>query len=378
MQKTTRCVHAGTLISPVHPGVNSPIYTSTSAGYLDIDTLYYPRHFNTPNQEAVVKKLCALENGEAGLVFGSGMAAITTTLFSLLKSGDHAVFQDGLYGGTYRYIVSGLQRSGISYSFVDMADTEAVEKAIRPETKVLYIETPSNPLLKITDIRAAAAIARKYGLVSVIDNTFATPINQNPLDLGIDVSLHSGTKYLGGHSDICCGALVTSAKIAEAIEESALQLGGSLDSNTCYLLERSLKTLALRVERQNQNALHIARYLKEHSLIDTVYYPGLEDHVGHDIAAGQMSGFGGMLAFELKGDSGTVRRFLKQLKLITPATSLGGVETLICVPVDTSHVEVPAKEREAMGIRDQLLRLSVGIEDPGDLVEDIEHALNVL
>jgi cystathionine beta-lyase len=305
------------------------------------------------------------------------MAAITTTLFALLQKGDHAIFQNGLYGGTYHYIISSLPKYGIDYSLVEIQDPEAVEKALRPNTKVIYIETPSNPLLKITDIAAVAAVAKKNNLVSVIDNTFATPINQNPLDFGIDVTLHSGTKYLGGHSDICCGAVVTSTKeLAKDIDECANQLGGSLDANTCYLLERSLKTLALRITRQNETALYIARNLRDNPNIDKVYYPGLEDHDGHEIAARQMSGFGGMLSFELKGDGKTARRFLESLKLIPPATSLGSVETITCIPAQTSHAEVSKKDREAMGIKEQLIRLSVGIEDPDDLLKDIFSAVS--
>ncbi len=378
-------MHEGTIKSTIHQGVNSPIFPSTSSGYLDpaVDTLVYPRYFNTPNQKAVVNKLCALENGEAGLIFSSGMAAISTTLFALLQKGDHAVFQNDLYGGTYQHVAFNLQKYGIDYTFVDAKNLEAVEEAIQSNTRLIYIETPSNPLLKITDIAAVAAIVKRKNLVSAIDNTFATPINQNPLDLGMDIVIHSGTKYLGGHSDICCGAVITSIEIAKIIDSCAHQLGGSLNANTCYLLERSLKTLALRVTRQNENALLISQYLQECPQIETVNYPGLENHKGHELAARQMFGFGGMLSFELKlnsksnADTGREngRRFLKHLKLIRPAVSLGGVETIVCVPSETSHAKVPPKEREAMGIKDQLLRLSVGIEDPNDLISDIEQAL---
>jgi cystathionine beta-lyase len=385
MLKPTQCVHEGTIKSTIHQGVNSPIFTSTSSGYLDpeVDVLVYPRHFNTPNQKAVVDKLCALENGEAGLIFSSGMAAISTTLFALLQNGNHAVFQNDLYGGTYRHVAFNLQKYGIDYTFVDAKNLEAVEEAIQSNTRLIYIETPSNPLLKITDIAAVAAIAKRKNLVSVIDNTFATPINQNPLDLGMDIVIHSGTKYLGGHSDICCGAVITSFEIAKRIDSCAHQLGGSLNASTCYLLERSLKTLALRVTRQNENALLISQYLQGCPQIKTVNYPGLENHTGHELAARQMVGFGGMLSFELKLNSKAnaasgkerSRRFLKHLKLIRPAPSLGGVETIVCVPAETSHAEVPPKERETMGIKDQLLRLSVGIEDPNDLISDIDQAL---
>ncbi len=385
MLKPTQCVHEGTIESTVHQGVNSPIFPSTSSGYIDpeVDTLVYPRYFNTPNQKAVVNKLCTLENGEAGVIFSSGMAAISTTLFALLEKGDHAVFQNDLYGGTYHHVAFNLQKYGIDYTFVDVNNLEAVEEAIQSNTKLIYIETPSNPLLKITDIAAAAAIAKRKNLIGVIDNTFATPINQNPLDLGIDIVIHSGTKYLGGHSDICCGAVITSIEIAKIIDSCAHQMGGSLNAFTCHLLERSLKTLALRVTRQNENALLISQYLLECPRVKTVDRSGPVKHKGHEVAARQRGGIGGMLSFELKlnsksnADTGkeSCRRFLKHLKLIRPATSLGGVETIVCVPSETSHAEVPSKEREAMGIKDQLLRLSVGIEDPNDLISDIEQAL---
>jgi cystathionine beta-lyase len=249
----------------------------------------------------------------------------------------------------------------------------AFEKAIQKNTKVIYIETPSNPLLKITDIAAVAKLARKYSITTIIDNTFASPVNQNPIDLGIDIVTHSGTKYIGGHSDLCCGAVVTSKKLTEKIIASAKHFGGSLDAQTSYLVERSLKTIVLRVKQQNRNAMVLATFLDAEPKIGRVYYPGLKDHPLHKVAKRQMpGGFGGMLSFELKGDPD---RFLKRLKLIKKAVSLGGVESTITSPAKTSHVKLSIAERAKVGISDKLLRLSVGIEEVEDLMQDIRQAL---
>jgi cystathionine beta-lyase/cystathionine gamma-synthase len=373
--KHTLSVHSGTYIDEQTQGVNTPVFTSTATGYLKTPENVYPRYFNTPNQKAIIQKLCALEQGEDGLVFSSGMAAITTTVLGLLQQGDHALFTSDIYGGTYYFITRDLEKFGISYTFVDAANPEEVRQAIRPETKLLYVETPSNPLLKITDLAAIAGLAREHNLITVIDNTFATPINQNPLTLGIDVVLHSGTKYLGGHSDICCGALVSSEELTARVRKQALHFGGSLDANTCYLLERSLKTLALRVSRHNENALQLAHFLRRHPAVTQVHYPGLEEHPGHDTAKRQMTSFGGMLAFEVDPQQANPDRLVRSLRLIYPALSLGGVESLICSPAQTSHVKLTPAEREKVGITDGLLRLSVGIEDPADLRADLEQAL---
>jgi cystathionine beta-lyase len=250
------------------------------------------------------------------------------------------------------------------------------EKAIQKNTRLIYIETPSNPLLRITDIGAIAGLARSRGIFTAIDNTFASPINQNPHKLGIDIVIHSGTKYLGGHSDICCGAVLTSREIMERLKATAVNFGGSLNAVTCYLLERSLKTLGIRVETQNRNALAIARQLQQHPRVTRVYYPGLESHPGHEIARKQMRGFGGMLAFELDEKQIQPEPFAQRLKLITPALSLGGVETIICAPAVTSHAKVSVESRRQMGISDGLFRLSVGIEDADDLIADLDQALS--
>jgi cystathionine beta-lyase/cystathionine gamma-synthase len=369
--KLTQSVHAGSIGDPLFGGVVTPIYPSAAYDYET--EVRYPRYYNTPNQKAAVEKLVALENGEDGLMFSSGMAAIMTSLFAMVKSGDHILFQHDLYGGTHHAALHELERYGIEHSMVDVSDLKTFEKAIRKNTKVIYVETPSNPLLKITDLAAVARIAKNHGIVTIIDNTFASPVNQNPIDFGIDVVTHSGTKYIGGHSDICCGAMVSSKKLTEKIKQSAMHFGGSLDAQSCYLVERSLKTIVLRVKQQNANALALAKFLASESKIGGVFYPGLKNHPGHAIAKKQMpGGFGGMLSFEVKGDPG---KFIKKLKYIKRAISLGGVESTITSPVKTSHAKLTAAERKHVGISDKLLRLSVGIEEAGDLINDIKQAL---
>lgn len=369
--KLTQSVHAGSLGDPQYGGVVTPIYPSAAYDYET--EVRYPRYYNTPNQKAVVEKLAALENGEDGLLFSSGMAAIMTSLFAMVKKGDHILFQHDLYGGTHHAAQHELERYGMEYSMVDVSDLKAFEKAIRPNTKVIYVETPSNPLLKITDLAGVARIARKHGIITIIDNTFASPVNQNPIDFGIDIVTHSGTKYIGGHSDICCGAMVSSKKLTDQIKQSAMHFGASLDAQTCYLVERSLKTIVLRVKQQNQNALAIAKFLESEPRVGHVYYPGLKNHPGYAIAKKQMpGGFGGMLSFEVKTDA---HKFTQKLKYIKRAISLGGVESTITSPVRTSHAKLTAAERKAVGISDKLLRLSVGIEDAEDLINDIKQAL---
>lgn len=375
--KATLCVHAGTDDKNLSEGVNTPIYTSSSFGYLDTPEAPYPRYFNTPNQKVVIEKLCALESGETGLLFGSGMAAISTAMLSLLKPGDHVVLQHDLYGGTYHFIEYELEKFGIQYSFASKSDAETFKAALRPNTKVIYIETPSNPLLKITDIEAISRLAKAKNIITVIDNTFASPINQNPILLGIDVVIHSGTKYLGGHSDLCFGAVITSAELKDKMHKSAINLGASVNATTCALIERSLKTLSLRVNKQNENAQAIAEFLSSHPHVHQVNYPGLKNHEGHAIAAQQMSRFGGMLSFEPALDGlAKAEAFMRQLQLITPAVSLGSVETLISSPVRTSHSKMSAEARKAAGVKDALLRVSVGIESADDLIGDLKQALD--
>ena len=332
---------------------------------------FYPRYFNTPNQRVLEEKIAALEQGEAALVFGSGMAAISTLLFAHLKPGDHAVFQTDLYGGTVM-LVQELTQWGISVSFARNAQEFAA--CLKPQTRLLYCESPSNPLLGIVDLAAIGALGRSHGALSVVDNTFATPINQTPLRLGIDVVVHSATKYLNGHSDLNAGLVVGSAAMIKRIRECAVNHGGMLDAHTCTWLERGMKTLAVRVRQHNENAARIAEFLRRHAAVASVNYPGLPDHPSHDIAARQMRGFGGMLSFELR-DPKRVDATLAAFRLIMPALSLGGVESLVCVPSRTSHRKLSPEERRRAGISDGLMRLSVGIEDVQDLEVDLAQAL---
>lgn len=310
------------------------------------------------------------------MLFGSGMAAISTTMLTLLQAGDHAVLQEELYGGTHAFVAELFARCGIGFSFVPLTP-EAIEQALMPTTRVIFLESPTNPLLHLVDLRHVAAVARARGVTTVIDNTFATPINQNPVALGIDVVVHSGTKYLGGHSDIQCGIAVTSAALAGKIRHTACHLGGSLNAATCALLERSLKTLHLRVERQTVNAGRLAEFLVTHPSVARVYHPGLASHPGHELARSQMTGFGAMLSFELKPEAVTADDLQRRLKLIRPAVSLGGVETTICSPARTSHVKMARAERERLGINGALLRLSVGVEHVEDLLADLTQALTM-
>ena len=370
---STMSVHAGAIHDSEHKGVVSPVYTATAYEYLDVDIHAYPRYFNTPNMIAVSDKIAALEKGERALIYGSGMAAIYSTLFSLLSPGDHAIFQNDLYGGTHYAVTSEMTRMGIAYTFIDQVDEEHLEAALRPETKIVYVETPSNPLLRIIDLHLVAGFAGKHGLISVIDNTFASPINQNPIEHGIDVVLHSGTKYLGGHSDILCGAVVSTEEIISRIRAHSVNYGGNLNALMCHLLERSMLTLALRVRQINENAFAVARFLHADNRIQAVYYPGLEDHEGHEIAKRQMKGFGGMLSFEVRTDPD---EFVQRLRLIRPAMSFGGVESTITSPRLTSHSKIGPEARRKAGISDNLLRLSVGIEDVDDLIGDLNQALS--
>ncbi len=376
MKKETICVHSGTIADERMGGINSPIYTSSAFNYLDRAESFYPRYFNSPNQRAVVEKLCALEGAQDGVLFSSGMAAISSSVLAFAGAGDHVVLMDELYGGTHAFVTGEFQRLGIDFSFA-ATDADAICRAIRSNTRVVVIESPTNPLLSVIDIQKVARFARDRRVVTIIDNTFASPINQNPINLGIDVVVHSGTKYFGGHSDICCGAALTTAEMAERIRTLARSLGGSLDASACYLLERSLKTLALRVERQTANAGHIAAFLDTQAPVGRVNYPGLASCAGHNIAKSQMSAFGAMLSFELDERSVNASRFIRALRLIKPAVSLGGVETTICSPALTSHVKMSAAERHRVGVTDGLLRLSVGIEQLDDLLADIAAALNI-
>lgn len=369
--KATICVHT----PGPRTGAITPIDPSTANKYMGMDDVYYPRYFNTRNQEVIVQKLARLEQAEDGLIFSSGTAAISSALFAFLRHGDHIILSDELYGGTHKLAVEEFEKFGITFDFVAVNDGERLAAAIRPNTKLIYFETPSNPLLSVTDIRRVVAIAKQHGILTMVDNTFATPICQNPIALGVDVVAHSGTKYLGGHSDLSFGALLTSTALKMVIHKHCTNYGGSLNSIDCYLVERSLKTLALRVDRQCANAMRLAEFLVGHPAVQTVYYPGLSSHPGHQVAREQMNGkFGAMLAFEL-ADGARTKQFLQKLSVIEPMVSLGGVESTICQASETSHKKMPREQRLKIGVTDELLRLSVGIEDAGDLIDDLERAL---
>jgi len=369
----TRCVHAGTMRDELKKGINSPIYTSTSFEYIDQPDTIYPRYLNTPNEKAVAQKIASLEDAESALVFSSGMAAISTSLFTFLGSGDHAVFQKGLYGGTSHFLEREFQRFGIECTVASSQNASDLESCIKKNTKLVYIETPSNPLLSITDIQEVAALTKRRSLISIIDNTFASPVNQQPAVMGIDLVVHSATKYMGGHSDILAGAVAGKEELIKEIHQTGLNFGGSMNAMTLYLLERSLKTIHIRVERINDNAMELAHFLETHQAVKQVFYPGLPDHAGHEIAALQMNGFGGMLSFEVNAQDGIA--FQKRLKLIKPSMSLGGLESICSSPAHTSHRHLGPEGRRAEGISEELIRLSVGIEDVEDLKADLEQAL---
>ena len=373
----TKCVHSGDLIDDRFKGATSPLFPSTAYDFINVNEDKYPRYFNTPNQLALSKKIADLENSEEALLFGSGIAAIFSSLFSFIKSGDHVIFQSSIYGGTLNLVIKEFKKFNIKYSLVDSFDLKDYEKEIKTNTKIVFIESPSNPLLKLIDLKSIAELCKKNNLISIIDNTFSSPINQNPSDFGIDIIIHSATKYLGGHSDILAGALASNKKYIQTIKESSINYGGNLSDYTVWLLERSIKTLSLRVAKQNENALKVAKFLFEHQKVNSVNYPGLKSHPDHQLSLTQMKGFGGMLSFELN-DLDEAIKFTRKIKLIKSAMSLGGVESTICSPTLTSHSKISKEEREKIGIFDGLLRFSVGIEDFEDIKNDLDQALSQL
>ncbi|MEM8735088.1 MAG: aminotransferase class I/II-fold pyridoxal phosphate-dependent enzyme [Planctomycetota bacterium] len=372
MHIQTLAVHAGKQQNSI--GVVTPIEPTSAFHYFEEPEQLYPRYFNTPNQKIVAQQVADLEGAEAGMVFSSGMAAISTTLLSFLSAGDHVVLQKALYGGTHAFVSKAFAGSGIEYTLADN-DAESILTATQPNTKVIYVETPANPLLEVIDLRRLGSFSKPQGILTIVDSTFASPICQNPIELGIDLVVHSGTKYLGGHSDLSFGAVAGSQEQMERIWDKAILFGGSVNALTCYLIERSLKTLGLRVRQQSENALEIARYLSSKADITQVNYPGLASHPNHELAVEQMSGFGGMLSF-CPPSHVSPQAFLKALKLIAPAMSLGGVESTVTIPALTSHKPMPARQRQEIGIEDHLVRLSVGIESAEDLILDLEQAFD--
>ena len=373
----TRLVHAGE--EPrVDGAVTLPIFQSSTyeaGGAQSYHDLRYIRLNNTPNHRALHAKLAALEGTESALVFGSGMAALSTMLLALLKPGDHLLAQPGLYGGTHELITKDLATLGIEHDFLDPDDPGSWERLVRPTTRLVHCEAITNPLLRVIDLPALAAFAKRRGLVATIDATFATPVNFRPAEHGFDLVMHSATKYLNGHSDIVAGTIAGPAALVDAIRLKLNHLGGSLDPHACFLLQRGLKTLAVRVRAQNATALALAGHLDAHPAVARVHYPGLPSDPDHARARALFAGFGGMLSFELAGDASRLDRFLGALRLPIVAPSLGGPETLVTLPARTSHSGLDPAVRHALGIVDGLVRVSVGLEAAEDLVEDFDRAL---
>jgi cystathionine beta-lyase/cystathionine gamma-synthase len=380
----TKAVHAAREHNTTH-AVSSPIWqTSTfradsSEHLAEIATAVRPAEFYTrygnPTHREAEATIAALEGGESALLAASGMGAIFTAMLCNLRAGDHVVAQRNLYAGTNTLIEELLPRWGIEHTFVEQTDAANFAEVLRPNTKLIYVETPTNPLMRITDLRAIAALGRERRITTMVDNTFATPINQRPLELGIDVCVHSATKYLGGHSDITAGVIVGSRKFVEGAWKFGLVAGAVLSPFDGWLLLRGLRTLGLRVERQNGNALALARFLEAHPKVERVYYPGLESHPQHTLARAQMSGFTGVLSVELAGDFRAAEKFIASLKLAMNAASLGGYETLVVHPAAMWSQQLSAAQRAAMGVSDRLVRISVGVEDEADLIKDFAQAL---
>ncbi|MDJ0958643.1 MAG: PLP-dependent aspartate aminotransferase family protein [Arenicellales bacterium] len=371
----TRLVHAGE--PRIGGAVGMPIFQSSTfvdQGEGSYHDIRYIRLNNTPNHLALNAKLVALENAEAALVAASGMAAISTSILTVLSSGDHMLAQNCLYGGTHDFVTKDLPKLGIDVDFIDAESPGDWNQKLRPNTKAVYVESMTNPLLEVADLEGIVDFARQNNLVSLIDNTFASPVNFRPVERGFDLSLHSCSKYLNGHNDIVAGAVIGRADLVDSIKHKLDHLGGTLDPHTCFLLHRGIKTLAVRMRHQNDSALRVARFLDGHPKVDRVNYPGLESHPAHQRARALFEGFSGMLSFEIRGE-GAAKRLLKHLTIPIVAPSLGGVETLITIPALTSHSGLSPQERHQLGITDNLVRLSVGIENAEDLITDFKHAL---
>lgn len=372
----TKLVHSGEPEPRIEGSVMLPVFQSAMAEHRPGRPTGYIRLNNTPNHSALHRKLADLEGGEDALVTASGMAAIATSMLSVLASGDHFLTQRNLYGGTYDLFMNELPRLGISFDFIE-AEPSSWKEMLRPNTKAVFVESVTNPLLQVFDLPAVASFAREHGLVSIIDNTFTTPIGFRPLAHGFDLSIHSCTKYLNGHSDILAGAAVGPSSLVGKINLTSIRYGGCLDPHTCFLLYRGMKTLWVRYRYQCESALLLARWLEKHDRIEHVIYPGLESHPDHEIAQRLFDGCGGMISFEVKGGTDAADRFIGNTTIPVVAPSLGGVETLISRPATTSHASLDPETRRTMGVTDSLVRVSVGIEAPEDLIDDFDRALRL-
>ncbi|MHB1127943.1 MAG: trans-sulfuration enzyme family protein [Bacillota bacterium] len=381
----TNLVHIGEKPDPATGSVIPPIYQTTTFAFesnesiLDLmegrTTGYIYTRYGNPNYTMVEEKIAFLEEAESGLVLASGMAATTTAIMAIVKAGEHIVTHADIYGGSFGLFHDVLPRFGIETTFVDCGDLSQIEEAIQENTKVIFLETPSNPVLKVFDIRKIAGLAHDRGIQVMVDNTFATPFNQKPLNLGANVVVHSCTKYLNGHSDVMAGAIAGKKDYINDCVNIFRKLGGNLNGFDAWLLLRGMKTFGLRMERHNKNGQTVAEYLSKHPLVERVHYPGLPGHEQHELAKSQMTGFSAVIGVELKGGNETVNKVLNRMKLFTRAVSLGSVESLITQPVAAVHFNVPTDFRKMGGITDNLIRISVGIEETEDIIADLEQAL---
>jgi len=381
----TRAIHAGEDRQRYADSITTPIVQTSTYAFKDSkeieaytkkgkERFEYGRYGN-PTEKVAERRLADLEGAQACVVFGSGMSAVITTILALVHSGDHIVITDDAYKQTLDFCSSYLQRFGVDCTIVDFGRYEAMDRAVRPNTRFIISESPTNPYLNIFDLERLKQIARKHKILTLIDSTFATPMNQRPLEYGVDLVIHSCTKYLAGHNDILAGVVLGRSELIEKIRQLHKAMGGVIDPHCCYLLLRGLKTFPLRMARHNQTGMEVARFLEAHPAVKQVYYPGLPSHRHHDIAKKQMSGFGGVVTFDIKGGLAHAKRFLDNLKLCFIAPSLGGVETLITHPATVSYYDRTRKERYELGITDTLLRLAVGVEDADDIIADIDRAL---
>ena len=381
----TEAVRGGADLSKKTGPLNTPIYQTSTFEATDNEEVlrvtptdkFYTRYGN-PTNTVAEQAIAELEGVDRALLFSSGMTAITTTILALLKSGDHIVAQRDIYGGTTKFPSKWLPKLGIETTFVETTEYDQHARAVQPNTKLFYLESPTNPTMKVVDLKKVSALAKQSGILSMIDSTFATPINQRPGEFGIDLIMHSGTKYFGGHADLICGIIAGRQELLQEIKETRTTLGGIMDPHAAWLLLRGIRTLAVRVQRQNENALRVAQFLAQHSKVHKVHYPFLEGHPQRVVAMDQMHGGGGMVSFEVDGTGEDARLLSEALHLFTLAPSLGGVESLVSIPVLTSHVMISPEHRQKMGVTEQMIRLSVGIENADDLIADLEQALKVL
>ncbi len=384
-QAETQAVRGGMDLSKKNGPLSTPIYQTSTFEVTDMEeqvratpTDHFYTRYGNPTHTVAENAIAELEGADAALLFASGMSAITTTILALTKAGDHIVAQRDIYGGATKFFTQWLPRFGVEVTLVDTNDYAQHARAIRPGTKILHLESPTNPTLRVVDLKKVAALAKERGVTTLIDSTFSTPINCRPAEFGIDLVMHSGTKYFGGHADLICGIVAGRRDLIETIHSTRTTLGCNMDPHAAWLLLRGIKTLAVRVQRQNENALRVAQFLKSHPKVRSVSYPFLEGHPQRALAMEQMHGGGGVLSFEVEGTGQDACRFAEALQLFTLAPSLGGVESLVTIPVITSHSMITAEERAKIGVTEQMVRLSVGIENVQDLIADLESALAVV